>query len=433
MPRPKPAHYKSLVLSYYARPVRPKPVAPTKSRGTVVITKAFDDGKPAYRPAPDEYIEYDIVSRQPAARAMEAEVPFVEYDVSGREPALAQPASLSDEGAYIEPFMDSLRPSAPMPAPAPTRQAPCNCGCKGQDETPAAEAQPPADTVRPVPSPAPPATGGPASFPEGPVPSAAQSRAAGDDTEHDFMADIKSILSGEKLYDPTSKSLTSKEEAPPAARSKPKAPPPDEGAPFKESEHAIFDKIAQSMRYSNAYDLGSIALEQRFEEFDRMESAPPPPPPAAPPVTYVPASPAPPVAAAVPAQPAVPVTRVKPAAFAQDLASAKDFLSDLDLIFAQTSGGFAPPIDAVTGAAPLAPTALQAGDLLLFQRSLPGNDPAAVLSSEAALFAGDGKVLRASTAGLAEESLSRLLEDSTLTAAYRHTQASEENTGRLVA
>jgi hypothetical protein len=90
--------------------------------------------------------------------------------------------------------------------------------------------------------------------PTAPVPMPmAESTAASDD---DFIADMKSILMGQKTYDPNSKSTVAKE----------KPAPPQEP-----NGQAIFDRIAQSMQYANTYDLGTMELQNRFADFDRMD------------------------------------------------------------------------------------------------------------------------------------------------------------------
>ncbi|MBX7225026.1 MAG: M15 family metallopeptidase [Chitinophagales bacterium] len=87
--------------------------------------------------------------------------------------------------------------------------------------------------------------------------------------EDDFLSDMKAILRGEKRFE--------KEQGMVEAKSTPtKNPPPPKEEETQnlrdfKSEHAIFDKIAQSMQYANAYDLGSFDLEQRFDDFDRIE------------------------------------------------------------------------------------------------------------------------------------------------------------------
>lgn len=88
-------------------------------------------------------------------------------------------------------------------------------------------------------------------------------------TQDELLADMKSILSGERVYDPGSKSVVERTAAgsPGAARATP-APAPLP-APDARST-AIFDRIAQSMQYANAYDLGTVELENRFANFDQL-------------------------------------------------------------------------------------------------------------------------------------------------------------------
>jgi hypothetical protein len=42
-------------------------------------------------------------------------------------------------------------------------------------------------------------------------------------------------------------------------------------APVGDDAHAIFDRIAQSMEYANAFDVGTVELQKRFEDFDRID------------------------------------------------------------------------------------------------------------------------------------------------------------------
>jgi len=94
-------------------------------------------------------------------------------------------------------------------------------------------------------------------------------------SEDDLFSDMQAILTGAKVFDPLTKKTVSKDQlGKPASK---ETPPPRQQQPAadalslpKSSEHAIFDKIAQSMQYANAYDLGSIDLENRFSGFDRI-------------------------------------------------------------------------------------------------------------------------------------------------------------------
>jgi hypothetical protein len=80
-----------------------------------------------------------------------------------------------------------------------------------------------------------------------------------------FEDDLRAILSRKKQYTPP---------AAPAEQTPRSTPPNPAASPREEEpkdEHAIFEKIAQSMRLANAYDLGALELERRFDEFDAEE------------------------------------------------------------------------------------------------------------------------------------------------------------------
>lgn len=87
-------------------------------------------------------------------------------------------------------------------------------------------------------------------------------------TDDDLMADIQSILSGQKFYDESNKQVVG---TPPANNSRPVQPAAETRPIDQKDEHQIFDKLAQSMRYANAYDLGAISMQTRFADFDRQE------------------------------------------------------------------------------------------------------------------------------------------------------------------
>ena len=82
--------------------------------------------------------------------------------------------------------------------------------------------------------------------------------------EDDFINDMKSILSGEMVFDPSSKKAVQKSAL--SQSTKESAAP----APDGKNGQAIFDRIAESMQYANAYNLGTIELENRFADFDAM-------------------------------------------------------------------------------------------------------------------------------------------------------------------
>ncbi|MEM7374372.1 MAG: hypothetical protein AAF587_37605 [Bacteroidota bacterium] len=81
-----------------------------------------------------------------------------------------------------------------------------------------------------------------------------------------FENDIRAILSNQKQYDKAQKRMVDLPDRQHASEQAP--PPPNPSEESKENEHAIFDKISQSMKMANSFDLGSIALEHRFDQFD---------------------------------------------------------------------------------------------------------------------------------------------------------------------
>lgn len=86
-------------------------------------------------------------------------------------------------------------------------------------------------------------------------------------SDDDFIADMQSILSGQMAFDPLSKQMVEKDKLSGA----PSSPSPNYlPVPQGGDGQAIFDRIAQSMQYANAYDLGTVELENRFSDFDRM-------------------------------------------------------------------------------------------------------------------------------------------------------------------
>uniref|UniRef100_UPI001BB281B9 hypothetical protein n=1 Tax=Microbacterium sp. 2FI TaxID=2502193 RepID=UPI001BB281B9 len=83
-------------------------------------------------------------------------------------------------------------------------------------------------------------------------------------SDDDLAADMQAILTGQKVYDPAAGGMRDRSASPPPP------PPPVE----TKNEQAIFDRIAESMAYANAFDLGTVELSRRFDAFDRAASRP---------------------------------------------------------------------------------------------------------------------------------------------------------------
>ncbi|MGI9498919.1 MAG: hypothetical protein ACR2P3_02705, partial [Geminicoccaceae bacterium] len=101
--------------------------------------------------------------------------------------------------------------------------------------------------------------------------------------DDDFRADLDAILNGAEAA-PQPRVATSSKPAPHRKQEAPPPPPPrtpsqeDAAAALSETpgEHAIFDKIAQNMRYAKAYELAPVSLNRRFDSFDRQRPKRPP-------------------------------------------------------------------------------------------------------------------------------------------------------------
>ena len=157
----------------------------------------------------------------------------------------SMPAASAEEAAAIDEYrVDVLDPIADVPPRRPAFVTP----------PPRAAAYP----VRPS-EPAPPMP--PAAGPPG-ADIAAQ--------EDDFMADMKSILSGQSTFDAATKKTVDR--APVARRAAHETSAPAMPAPDTQNRQAIFDRIAQSMTYANAYNLGTMELANRFADFDKTEA-----------------------------------------------------------------------------------------------------------------------------------------------------------------
>jgi hypothetical protein len=245
----------ALIANYYGKPAARRRRGKKPEQPARVLSLSVDDGETLLQVPPGtQFEEYVVQSSIAEAMFEEYVVPGVAFSwqSSYEETAAAEPAEdsapfqeyLVDVRQPLEQAPDQDRGQAPAPAPSPT--APSS-PAPAPDQGDGRQGQAPGEPIS--------ATG-------------ADSRPA-QATEDDFLADIKSILSGQKLYDPD-KGMVAKE--PPSA-SQPVSDQqvrPELPAPDAENSQAIFDRIAQSMQYANAYDLGTVELENRFSEFDRV-------------------------------------------------------------------------------------------------------------------------------------------------------------------
>ncbi|MEP1079879.1 hypothetical protein NDI52_31210 [Leptolyngbya sp. PL-A3] len=123
-------------------------------------------------------------------------------------------------------------------------------------------------------------------------------------TENDFLEDLQAILGSKKTDDSNrDQSANSSTSAPSQQLSVPPSPPPApveppqqtsphdvfdrmaqgvppqpkaptaEPAPSYSSAHSVFDRMGKNMAFANSFDLGTVPLQQRFDEFDRILEA----------------------------------------------------------------------------------------------------------------------------------------------------------------
>jgi hypothetical protein len=251
--RPKCRSYEELIAGRYGK-VRPSDTRTAddvvrqyygRSRpaaGMHVLSVSHDDGELLCRRGSGEHIVFGA-----SAETVE------EYVVTATpEPVVSHPV---DEILLPQPTAAAAPAPAPYAPPEPAPPAPTQ---------PPPDAAPPSYAPAPVPAPVPLAA--PAADADAAPPAAPASTTSID--EEELAADMQAILSGQKVYDPASGRTVARDEAAaPPRRDPPSAPPP----PQPTGEVEIFDRIAESMRYANAYELGSVELENRFADFDRMD------------------------------------------------------------------------------------------------------------------------------------------------------------------
>ena len=89
-------------------------------------------------------------------------------------------------------------------------------------------------------------------------------------SEDDFLADMQAISGGQSVYDPVRQKTVPKTDLKEYPRD---LESPDDGngrGAAASDSNAIFERIAKSMQHAGAYDLGTVELENRFSDFDRM-------------------------------------------------------------------------------------------------------------------------------------------------------------------
>lgn len=196
----------------------------------LTVSKSFDDGEILDQQPFQEYVvaksmEEDPFQEYVVMSLSEAEEPFVEYIVTS--------ASLSAGGGATSDSDTS--PASPVDLDAYDKQVLKELNI--DISNPLAQAKSWSNTTDTTAGADP---GAPATPAPGKTPAA-----------DDFLADLQMIMS--------TPAPQQKQPSSPAAA--PALPP---------SEHAIFDRIAKSMQYANAYDLGTVELDNRFADFDKF-------------------------------------------------------------------------------------------------------------------------------------------------------------------
>ncbi len=257
-----------LLANYYGAPLHPKQHQHHHSTNgkAVAMTLSCDDG---------EVLTQQKQLPQPNGLARQYSVSNEEYVVSGKRGRAVSISFSAHEGGVVQEYqLDVLQPTgSTQPATGetgqPTAEAPTNGSGQVQSSPAAARpaAAPPASANAPA----------PASQPDA-ASSEGDSNAA-QPSEDDFVADLQAILTGQKVYDPNTGKTTDRAQQ---GRTQPGQTVPipgtatpvggddtPRGGPDSGSGQDIFDRIAKSMSYANAYDLGDIELENRFAEFDK--------------------------------------------------------------------------------------------------------------------------------------------------------------------
>jgi hypothetical protein len=244
------AKVEALVSDYYGRPYERKArIGKCKSPAAAVsLSLAQDDGELLKQPAQETQLEEYVVQKSPSNEA------FEEYVVSDFRRVDERAVAASRNIAPVESVnvareyqVDVFEPLRSRRIPSPKLLAPARDN----------------GSYRPTES---------ASVREQSVSSYTP---ASDETDHakpseeDFIADMKSILSGKSVYDAASGKTVEKDLF---ARGQSREQDQSDERAFTEPDkaQAIFDRIAQSMQYANAYDLGTVELENRFADFDRI-------------------------------------------------------------------------------------------------------------------------------------------------------------------
>jgi uncharacterized protein YycO len=400
------SEFEEKVIGYYGRRKK-KPVSGQKA---IIMSRYFDNGAGVSNNGNsgkrNEYNlaasvtnpgEYDLASKGNG---------FTNYEVISSSLTAQQSY---DETFFVEPFEDT----------AVVQKEECTCA--GKEKNPGTDAALQAKKLQQEALES-------ISTPE--IPSISLGKKSDYANEKDFLEDMKSILSGSKQFDPESKRIVDKGKMKePVARQQSAADTQEPVRPIEtKSEHDIFNKIAESMRYANAYDLGSFAIEQRFDEFDKFDeikkNAKGRKAAAAPVETY-----------SRQAKPEIPVSH-------------EEFLKDMDMIAEQkskTTEEKAPaktpspqiPLDPGVGGQSIMISAMRPGDIIISTTdsdiSKRIRQATGSVVSHAAVYVGDGYVIEAVDEGVLQLTVEASISQDSVAVAYRHKDMTSEKAAKVVA
>ena len=229
MKRSAMEEYRELLRSVYGHRARAVAMTATPAKSPRVYARHFDQGEPVV--GAQAFVEYDL------SAAAGAE-PWEEYDVALSNPRF-KPCENAQCGSRVA---DTRSELAVMTVVEPEHVT-----------EPAAQLTPAEPQPRP--------SGGVGR-------EFTRRQLNGLIADEELLSDLQSILGTNEPSRAQSPAPAAPHAA--SAKARPKVDEPPE--PVLKNEHAIFDRIAQNMKYATAYDLGAIELQRRFDEFDRQAS-----------------------------------------------------------------------------------------------------------------------------------------------------------------
>ena len=239
------AKVEALLTGYYGRPYKRKSKTPAPA---VSLSLSQDNGEVLPQPDTGDQFEEYVVQKSAAVEAFEEYTVRNGPRITARATAASlnigrvEPVSANQECQVdvLEPLQTSAAPSRGLLPPASENPTYPRAGAsQAQSQSTSYYAPAPDESNRAKPS------------------------------DDDFISDMKSILSGQAVFDPNTGKTVPKDSYT-RPQSVEQSTANDRSFPEADKSQAIFDRIAQSMQYANAYDLGTVELENRFADFDRI-------------------------------------------------------------------------------------------------------------------------------------------------------------------